>query len=411
MKSSKFRTPAVLVAMAAMAMPMFAFAQDKSADQLKDEAKSREAANSLRVGQPKAAEAKQINPAQPNVTPPGALPDALTMGEKDFSWGDISDTDPVSHDITFTNVSDKTITIAVAASCGCTVAQLEKNTFAPGESGKATATFNPHGRTGPQTKTLTFTVTNPQGVFAQQMVNLTANVKALVTFDPPKMYLNEVDHRKGQTAKLLLTGRKPGFAVTKATAQSEFVTVTVGEPTTIESGADKLTQVPIELLIGKGAPIGNFQTNLMIETNDEKAKLQPYYLGADVVGDVKATPPQAILRVNTPNSAFNTQVRLDSRSGSSFNLISVDTEGPADMKVVADITKGEEGTYYMINMSGVTPNRGGMVQGFVVVTTDAQGGETMKIPYTAVLRNPEQGAPAMAPTPITAPIVQPASGH
>ena len=337
------------------------------------------------------------------------------MGESTFNWGDIADTEPVSHDITFTNVSDKTITLAVAASCGCTVAQLEKNTFGPGESGKTTATFNPQGRAGAQTKTLTFTVTNPQGVFAQQMVSLTANVKALVTFDPPKMYLNEVDHRKGQTAQLTITGRKPGFAITKASPQSEFVTAKIGEAKTVEMNGEKLTQIPIELEIGKNAPIGNFQTNLVLESNDEKAKIQPYYLGADVVGDVKATPPQAILRVNTPATPFTTQVRLDSRSGSAFNLVSVDVEGAAnnvkEMGIVTDITKGEEGRYYMITMSGVTPNRGGMVQGYLVVASDSQGGETMKIPFTAVIRNPDPAQPMGTPPAAAAqPAIKPA-GH
>lgn len=349
----------------------------------------------------------------PTPTPPGALPNALTLSETAFSWGDIADTEPVSHAIAFTNSSDKTITLAVAASCGCTVAQLEKNTFAPGESGKAMATFNPQGRAGAQTKTLTFTVTNPQGVFAQQMVTLTSNVKALVTFDPPKMYLNEVDHRKGQTAQLMITGRKPGFAITKATPQSEFVKATIGEARSIEMNGEKLTQVPIELEIGKNAPIGNFQTNLVLESNDEKAKIQPYYLGADVVGDIKATPPQAILRVNTPATPFTTQVRLDSRSGSAFNLMSVDVEGAAnnikEMGIVTDITKGEEGRYYMVTMSGVTPNRGGMVQGYLVVASDSQGGETMRIPFTAVVRQEQPARPMGAP--VATPALAKPAGH
>lgn len=355
-----------------------------------------------------------MQPGHPSTpTPPGALPEALKLSETSFNWGDIADTDPVAHDLQFTNTSDKTITIAVAASCGCTVAQLEKNTFAPGETGKVTATFNPQGRAGSQTKTLTFTVTNPQGVFAQQMASLTANVKALVTFDPPKMYLNEVDHRKGQTAMLTITGRKPGFAITKAIPQSEFVVAKIGEARTTEVNGEKLTQVPIELEIAKGAPIGNFQTNLTLESNDDKAKIQPYYVGADVVGDVKATPPQAILRVNTPSTPFTTQVRLDSRSGSSFNLVSVDVEGGQNMQgmsVATDVTKGEEGKYYMITMSGMTPARGGMVQGYLVVASDSQGGETMKIPFTAVIRNPEQQNPAGI-TPVANPVQVKSPGH
>ena len=63
----------------------------------------------------------------------------------------------------FTNVADKEITIAVAASCGCTVPTMEKTTYKPGESGKVSARFDPHSRQGPQTKTLTFTIRRTAG--------------------------------------------------------------------------------------------------------------------------------------------------------------------------------------------------------------------------------------------------------
>lgn len=340
-------------------------------------------------------------PAAPAVAPPAAptTTTALKFPSEKFDFGDISDTEPVSHEIAFTNTSNETIKLAVAASCGCTTSTLEKNTFAPGESGKVTASFNPAGRMGPQTKTLTFTVIEPQGKFSQQVVTLTSNVKALVMLDPPKMYLNEVDHRKGQTARLTISGRKAGFEVSKVEATgagAEFVKTKVLPAEASEVNGEKLVRVPVEIEIGKGAPIGNLAASLVISTNDDKAKLQPYFLGADVIGDVKATPPQAILRVQTPATKFDTQIRLDSRSGSAFAISSIDVEGPKDMNIVTDIAKNDEGRSYLVTVSGVTPNRAGMVQGFLIVTSEAQGGnETMRIPFTAVVNVP-QPAPVPA---------------
>lgn len=354
----------------------------------------------LPVGVASAQDAKPV-PA-PVVTPAApAVTTALKFANEKFDFGDISDTEPVSHEITFTNSSSETIKLAVAASCGCTTSMLEKTTYAPGESGKVSATFNPAGRMGPQTKTLTFTVIEPQGKFSQQVVTLTSNVKALVVLDPPKMYLNEVDHRKGQTARLTISGRKAGFEVTKVEATgagAEFVKVKMLPAEPAEVNGEQLVRVPVELEIGKGAPIGNLAATLTITTNDEKAKLQPYFLGGDVIGDVKATPPQAILRVQTPATKFDTQIRLDSRSGSAFTINSIDVEGPKDMNIVTDITKNDEGRSYMVTVSGVTPNRAGMVQGFLIIVSEAQGGnETMRIPFTAVVNVPQ---PAAVPTQI-----------
>jgi hypothetical protein len=325
-------------------------------------------------------------PAQP----PHAMPDAIKIDQMKFDWGDISDTEPVEHAFTFTNISDKEITLAVSASCGCTVPTMEKTVYKAGETGKVTARFDPHNRQGPQTKNLTFTVINPQGVFNQQVTTLTANVKALVVFDPPKMFLSEVDHSTGQNTKVTVTGRKEGFKVESVTANSEFVKAKLGDPTTSEVNGEKLTSVPIELTVGKGAPIGTLQAQVDIKTNDERAKLPPYFMGADVVGDIKASPAQAILRVNDPSSPFSTQIKIDSRSGAPFNILSLETDARKEMHVVTDFQKADDGNYYMVTISGVTPGDGGMVQSSLIISTDAKGGETIKVPFTAVIRKPIQ---------------------
>lgn len=358
---------------------------------------------------PTAATTATMNPAQPPAAPaptiqpvpaqPHSLPEALKLDATKFDWGDISDTEPVEHAFNFTNISDKEITIAVAASCGCTVPTLEKTTYKPGESGHVTARFDPHSRQGNQSKTLTFTVTNPQGVFSQQIATLTANVKALVTFDPPKMFLSEVDHSSGQKTKLTIKGRKAGFTVTSVTPNSEHIKATIGEPSTVEENGEKLTLVPIELDVGKGAPIGTLQAQLDIKTNDERAKLQPYFLGADVVGDIKASPAQAVLRVNDPSTPFSTTVRLDSRSGSAFNILSIETDARKEMQVVTDVVKNPDTSAFTITISGVTPAEAGMVQSFLTVSTDARGGETLRIPFTAVIRKLAQNVPQPMPQP------------
>ena len=356
---------------------------------------------------PPAANVPMPASVQPVPAAPNALPDALRLDSLKFDWADISDTEPVEHAFTFTNIADKEITIAVSASCGCTVPTLEKTTYKAGENGKVTARFDPHNRQGPQTKTLTFTVVNPQGVYSQQIATLTANVKALVIFDPPKMFLSEVDHTTGQTTKLMITGRKEGFKVESVTSNSEFVKATIGEPMTATENNETFIKVPIELLVGKGAPIGTLQSQIEIKTNDERAKLQPYFMGADVVGDVKASPAQAILRVNDPSTPFTTEVRFDSRTGTPFNILSLETDARKDMQVVTDFKKVEDGNYYMVTISGVTPAEGGMIQSFLTVSTDAKGGETIKIPFTAVIRKMAPGgavipAPSGGATPIPA---------
>jgi hypothetical protein len=74
----------------------------------------------------------------------------------------------------FTNTSSATITITkTSASCGCTIPSLEKDTYAPGESGKLLATFDIGSRVGKQHKEIT--VESQEGGSAQSY-KLTLNV-------------------------------------------------------------------------------------------------------------------------------------------------------------------------------------------------------------------------------------------
>ena len=381
---------AMIALLAATSAGLPSFAQEKKPDQPGLQQLSKEEADKLKA-QLGAKAAQTAQAAQPGAT----LPKALQIDGDTFDWGDISDAEPVSHSFNFKNVSDKKIKITVAASCGCTVAGLEKDTYEPGETGKITGTFNPQGRNGPQTKVLTMTVLDPQGVFAQQTMTLNSNVKALVQTEPPKMYLTDVDHKAGTKSKITVKSRKPEFKINAIESNNEFIKSTLSAPEVIDENGEKLVKYEIELEVGKGAPIGNLNGQLTFTTADEKVKVPTYYVGADVIGDMKATPPQAMLRVSNTSTPFQTQVRVDSRSGSAFNITSIDVEGRQDMKLVADAVKSDDGKYYMLTLSGVTPETPGIVNGTLVINTDSQGGEMIRVPFTAAVRKTEVAAPTV----------------
>jgi hypothetical protein len=63
----------------------------------------------------------------------------------------------------FTNNGDKTVTIeSVRSSCGCTVPELTKREYAPGESGEINAVFTFGTRTGLQRKTIAVMTDDPE---------------------------------------------------------------------------------------------------------------------------------------------------------------------------------------------------------------------------------------------------------
>lgn len=336
---------------------------------------------------------------KPGFIPGVKLPDALMLEKTQHDWGEISDRTPVEYNFTVKNVSEDTIKINIAASCGCTVPRIEKNTLAPGEVTGATARFDPKGRSGTQTKTLTITVTEPTQKYASQSIVLTSTVKALVLVEPPKLHMQEVDHRNGATGKFKVTGRKEGFAVLSVDSNHPNVVAKIGEPKPVQVNGENLTEVEVEVEAGKGATIGDVMSQLTIKTNDERVEPLSMMVSAQVVGTARANPQSAFLRVVTPSTPFSTQVRVESRNGTAFKVRSIEAESNQEMSLATDVVPSPDGKYYMVTLAGVTPDKPGYVQGTIVVDTDIDGGETLRIPFSASIRNPSTVKPVAATTP------------
>lgn len=366
------------------------------------------------------AMAQDVKPAQPAAdqkpTDPQGVPtfnqgvrapEAIRLEKTFHDWGVISDTTPVEYKFEFTNITDETIRVNISASCGCTVGQIEKNVLAPGESTRATAKFDPKGRSGIQTKTVTISITDPPGKYMNASIALQSDVKALVTLDQPKLHFPDVDHRAGVNGRLAVTGRLEGFRVTSVTSQHPNVKVKVGEPQPLAAGSDTLTRVELEVTVEPGAPIGTLTSQIMINTNDERVTSTTAMVSAEIVGTVRATPASAQVRVFTPKTPFSTQVRLDSRSGTNFNIRSITVDGRDDMALAVDAVPNADNRSYNLVLAGTLPELPGFINGTVIVETDADGGETIRIPFTASVRPQQVARPVSAGQPAPGSIGQP----
>lgn len=84
--------------------------------------------------------------------------DAMT-----FDFGEIPQNQKVSHDFIITNNGKNNLIIRkVKSSCGCTAVSPEKNTIAQNESTNVKVTFDSHGKSGRQQKTITVITNDPK---------------------------------------------------------------------------------------------------------------------------------------------------------------------------------------------------------------------------------------------------------
>jgi hypothetical protein len=78
--------------------------------------------------------------------------------EEEYSFGNITQGESVTHEYKFTNIGNEPLIITNAqGSCGCTVPLYSKEPIMKGQSGTIKVTFNSTGKLGIQDKTVTIT--------------------------------------------------------------------------------------------------------------------------------------------------------------------------------------------------------------------------------------------------------------
>ncbi|MCC8094410.1 MAG: DUF1573 domain-containing protein [Tannerellaceae bacterium] len=80
----------------------------------------------------------------------------ISVKESTHDFGEIIESNgPVSHTFVVENTGDMPLVITrVVTSCGCTTPEWTKEPIAPGKSGNIAVTFDPKGRPGPFSKTI-----------------------------------------------------------------------------------------------------------------------------------------------------------------------------------------------------------------------------------------------------------------
>jgi hypothetical protein len=104
----------------------------------------------------------------------------------------------------FTNNSDQTVTIkSVRSSCGCTVAELEKRVYQPGESGEIRTLFTFGTRTGAQRKSIS--VVTDATHEAKTNLHLEVSIPELIQIKPFFVFWRKGDALEPKTIELRMS--------------------------------------------------------------------------------------------------------------------------------------------------------------------------------------------------------------
>src|SRR5690606_26573501 len=129
------------------------------------------------------------------------------------SFDRIVDSETVKTQFTFRNAGEGTLVIqSVDSTCGCTVPDLQKLEYAPGESGTLEVGFKPQGKQGMNHQRVTIRTNDPEN--STTVLTISAQVVRQVYAEPGLANMGQVHKRGTQDQLVSIYGRSPDFEVT-----------------------------------------------------------------------------------------------------------------------------------------------------------------------------------------------------
>ncbi len=204
----------------------------------------------------------------------------------------------------------------VRSSCGCMTPQITKSDLKTFETVEVVAEFNTRDFLGQKSHTLTVTFDQPFHAVVE--LHLTGFIRSDVVFQPGAIDLGTVDVGTEVERKLQVTyaGREDWKIVDAKTADPNFE-VEVSQP---YRGAGK---VSYELLIRltKTAPVGYIKEQLILVTNDARARELPIEMSGRVISEITISPTSLFMGTVHPGQTVTKKLLV--RGKKPFKIIDV----------------------------------------------------------------------------------------
>lgn len=259
-------------------------------------------------------------------TTPGMISPALegqgrlVFSSKTQDTGEILDTS-ISHlTFLFRNVGSGPLTITqVKPSCGCTVPELSKKTYMPGEQGSLEVAFDPKGKRGAIARNITI-YTDSDSTPNESLV-VRSLVKPVIITEPMVLPFDALKKGEGSTKEIKIYGRTDDFKVTRATIDdTETFSIEVVDGGMVEKDGESLRLQILRVSINKDAKPNNHRAQISVRTNDERRPIFSLATVGRVLGDLKMSPVRVTMGRLKVGDPFEREIHITSKSGKAFNI-------------------------------------------------------------------------------------------
>lgn len=378
------------------------------------------------------AVAQNATPAtQPPVTAPAepALAKVesgtLVFDQESLDLGTVTQNELKNFEFTFKNTGKAPVVIKEAKrSCGCTQAKIavegsdkvlepvehDQNTWVTVPAGgKAVikAEFDPKGKVGSQSKTITLLSNDSDR--SDIVLTFTVLVEATVVVEPTVLNFGTVERGTTKMLKLTVAGRTPDFAATDATVTlGELFDIKKGETHEVERGGKKLRATEFEITFKANGKSGRASDQLNIRTNDPREPMKQVSMTYNIQGVLAAEPTQLSLSAAKPGEPMSGELILKHRKDQAFKVTKVETAPIAagaavpEFKLEFEPVDAANTTKWRIKASTTAPTDRPSVNVFLRVTTDVGGEQLVQLRCYGVVRRNQVGAAPTAPASVPA---------
>lgn len=200
----------------------------------------------------------QAAPTSPLPAPKTGAP-KIQFSETTFDFGKAKPTDALKHDFIVTNVGNATLEItAVQPGCGCTTAGAWDKLIEPGKTGKIPIQLNPQSFSGPVSKGVTVTCTDPAQ--PSHYLHIQANVWRPIDVQPQYAYFMPVLGEETNETKVIRIVNNMDEDIKLDPPQSASPMFST-ELKTIRPGKEFELQITYLGVVSNASPQGNVSIN------------------------------------------------------------------------------------------------------------------------------------------------------
>jgi len=281
----------------------------------------------------------------------------LVFASKIQETGEILDTQITKLTYLFRNTGVGPLTITqVKPSCGCTVPELSKKTYMPGEQGVLNVTFDPRGKHGPVARNIT--VFSDSETTPNQMIVVHALVSPVIISEPMVLAFEAVDKGHEVTKDIKVYGRTDDFKITRATIDdSSSFSIKVVDGGKVEKDGKELRLQILRVTLKADAKPDNHRAQITVRTNDDRKPIYSLATVARVLGDLQFNPIRVTMGRIGVGDEFERELHVTSKSGKPFEITHASANSVAiDATYEFEPVDPEKRTDWIVRIKGSVTN-------------------------------------------------------